>query len=329
MEQPDVFRSFLWTTAVLAVAAVLCGCPPLQREPVQPLPERTDGETVGDEPKSETDAEPEPQPQTEPPEDKPVQEGTEETSKEVAEETPEEVPETTPEEAPEETPEEVPEETPEQGTEKGPDLGPPLVDNLDGLRKLDPVKPVWLDPDNKRVVLVGQVCQTEAPLELFACLRNTKEHEAVVTVDVEAFKVHAGLMAAGAEPGHPVKFDPYVAAEGSEIEVTVVWKDDTGTRKSARAQDWVRNAQTRKSMEHNWVFGGSGFWEDEQTGKKHYNAEGGDLICVSNFASAMLDLPIESSKANTALMFEAFTERIPPRGTAVTLVLSPKLEKSE
>jgi len=43
----------------------------------------------------------------------------------------------------------------------------------------------------------------------------------------------------------------------------------------------------------------------------------------------MLDLPIESSQANNALMFKAYTERIPPLGTPVTVLLRPKLEKQQ
>jgi hypothetical protein len=41
----------------------------------------------------------------------------------------------------------------------------------------------------------------------------------------------------------------------------------------------------------------------------------------------MLDLPIESSQANEELMFSAFTDRIPPLGTRVRLVLTPKATK--
>jgi hypothetical protein len=37
----------------------------------------------------------------------------------------------------------------------------------------------------------------------------------------------------------------------------------------------------------------------------------------------MLDLTIESSDANEALLFQAFEGRVPPRGTAVELILSP------
>jgi len=206
----------------------------------------------------------------------------------------------------------------------------PLVDNIEKLTRLDPDRPLWLDKENKRVVMVGQVCQTNVPLEMFACLAGTKEHESVVTVDVKAFAVHAALLALGATPGTSVVFHPeYKPATGPEIEVTVVWKDDKGQQHSARAQEWIRNQKTGKAMEHPWVFAGSRFFEDEVTKQKIYMAEGGDFICVSNFPSAMLDLPVASPQDNADLLFEAFTDRIPPRGTPVTLILTPKLDAKD
>jgi hypothetical protein len=39
----------------------------------------------------------------------------------------------------------------------------------------------------------------------------------------------------------------------------------------------------------------------------------------------MLDLPVESSQANQNLMFGAFTDHIPPLGTKVRLILTPRL----
>jgi len=44
---------------------------------------------------------------------------------------------------------------------------------------------------------------------------------------------------------------------------------------------------------------------------------------VSNFSTALLDIPVESSQSDAELLFEAFTERIPPRGTPVRLTLKP------
>jgi hypothetical protein len=121
-----------------------------------------------------------------------------------------------------------------------------------------------------------------------------------------------------------VQFNPeYVPARGTEIEVTVRWKNAEGEVQTARAQDWIQNTETNKAMTEHWVFGGSGFWV-EPTGEKMYQAESGDFICVANFGTAMLDVPVESSQANNMLMYRAFTERIPPLETPVTLILAPK-----
>jgi len=196
-----------------------------------------------------------------------------------------------------------------------------------GLKRLAPDGKVWLDAKNKRVVMLGEVCLREGQLEMFACLKGTKEHEAIVAVPTKAYVVHAALVALGAEPGAAAQFVPkYQPAHGPRVDVTLFWTDAKGQRRHAAAQDWIRNVKTGKPMTEYWVFGGSGFWKDEATGQQFYKAEDGDFICISNFNSAMLDLPIESSQSNEALLFEALTDRIPPTGTKVSLVLTPRLE---
>jgi hypothetical protein len=83
-----------------------------------------------------------------------------------------------------------------------------------------------------------------------------------------------------------------------------------------------------KQLEAGWVFVGSGYYVDEKTGERSYLAEGGDLICVSNFPSAMLDLSVKSTdKQDEGLMFEPWTERVPPKGTEVTMELVPVFPK--
>ena len=61
----------------------------------------------------------------------------------------------------------------------------------------------------------------------------------------------------------------------------------------------------------------------------YYLANDGDVICVANFESALLDLPFNSSKADAERSFIAFTERIPPKDTKVTLLLEPVLPKKD
>ena len=186
---------------------------------------------------------------------------------------------------------------------------------------------VWIDVKNRRVIVGGVIAFRKGVLEMFACLKNTKEHESIVAVNAKAYLVHTGLLAIGAKPGKPVQYDPsYLPATGPKVKVEVVWKDKDGKEQRRLAQDMIRNVRTQKMMKHDWVFAGSYFWTDEETGKKYYQAEGGELICVSNFSTATLDLPVESSQSNGQLLFEAATERIPDLGTKVRLILTPEFK---
>jgi hypothetical protein len=140
--------------------------------------------------------------------------------------------------------------------------------------------------------------------------------------------VHAALLSLGAEPGHPVRFQPqYEPPTGTEIEVFVRYLDEKGKIQTARAQDWIKDNHTGKPMAYPFVFGGSRFYTDPDTKKQYYQAEHGDFICVANFGTAMLDIPAKSSKSNEELEFEALTKKIPPLGAPVQLVFKPKLKE--
>lgn len=75
-------------------------------------------------------------------------------------------------------------------------------------------------------------------------------------------------------------------------------------------------------MQWDWVFAGSKFVKDPDTGKEFYLGDSGDLICVANFMTSTLDVAVKSNADNTGLVFDAFTERIPKRQTPVRLVLT-------
>ncbi|TXT37416.1 MAG: hypothetical protein FD138_660 [Planctomycetota bacterium] len=253
---------------------------------------------------------------------------------------------------------------------------------------------VLIDVDGKRLLLKTKVCLREGVLEMFCCLKQTKEHESILSIDSEAFVIHTGLLALGAKPGSPVKFQPeYSPAKGTRIRIFCQWTDKEGKPHREPAEKWVRNSSKRffvelfdekpagldlkedselkwdekhkelfwfghmtekqrdtflamskdakyrkaiqkffdrtqpRQLDAPWVFAGSGFFVDEANKTKSYLAEGGDLICVANFASAMLDLAVQSSATGESnLMWEAWTDQIPPVGTEVLLELVPELD---
>lgn len=212
----------------------------------------------------------------------------------------------------------------DDATEEGPSLGEPK-----GLKRMTKDYDIWIDEKRKAVIVDGQIALREGQLEMFACPKGTKEHESVVAVNAKPQFVHAALLAIGAKTGTPVKFDPkYEPATGQIIDIWVLWKDDKGENQKIKAQEWIKQVKTGKAMPYNFVFSGSGFWKDDD-GKQHYYADGGDFICVSNFPTAMLDLPVASSQDNTGLLFVANTEKIPPKGAKVRLVLIPRPEEAK
>ncbi len=126
------------------------------------------------------------------------------------------------------------------------DLGPPLVDDMAPLRKLDPDQPVWVDKKHGQVILVGASCQASYALEFFTTLPG-REYEAVTVVDVRPSVVHAALVALGAEPGHPARFQPkYEPAEGTEVAIEVRWKDSQGKRQRAAHKTGSETSRPRR-----------------------------------------------------------------------------------
>ncbi len=89
-----------------------------------------------------------------------------------------------------------------------------------------------------------------------------------------------------------------------------------------------RRSQIRE-MDAKWVFVGSQFVVDPGTMKSRYLAETGSLICVANFATATIDITMNSSASAGNESFEPFTERIPPIGTEVIVEIQPVFPKKD
>lgn len=216
---------------------------------------------------------------------------------------------------------------PKQSADKTGKATAPKIDPAQ-LKRLAKDHEIWVDLKRRFVVIGGEVCLREGALEMFACSQGSKEHESVVAVKSPARFAHAALLAVGAKVGNVVRFSPeYKPASGTTIDIWVLWKDKDGMQRTVRAQDWIKNVRTDKPMKYDWVFAGSGFMVDEETGQRYYYADGGDFICVSNFSTATLDLPVKSSQDTADLLFAAFTKNIPPLETPVRLVLVPRLGK--
>jgi hypothetical protein len=187
---------------------------------------------------------------------------------------------------------------------------------------------LWFDPKGKRVILRARVVLREGQLEHLMCKKGTKEHEAIVATDAPPRLIHAGLILTGAEPGHPAQFVPkFEPPAGTATAIELLWEQD-GQLHRSDARQWVWDEKTKAPLGIDWVFAGSMLYEDPVTKKTAYAADEGDLITVANFASAILDLPMASSANDAERVFTAHTAKIPPIGTEVFVVLSPRRSRS-
>jgi hypothetical protein len=183
---------------------------------------------------------------------------------------------------------------------------------------------LWFDRQGRKLILRARVVLREGPLEHLLCLRGTKEHESILSTDAVPRQIHAGLLLTGAEPGHPVRFLPkFEPPAGTPIAIDLEWLEG-GKPRHADARHWVRDERGKLDLDKDWVFAGSELIEDPQTKKPYYTADDGDLFTVANFANAILDLPFASTASDADRSYVAHTDRIPPRGTVVTMVLHPR-----
>jgi hypothetical protein len=231
-------------------------------------------------------------------------------------------------------------ENPAKDAEKLPEY--PKLDPKNTVTALNPEKTIFGEVavvgDKKKVVRVGlacEVCLRVGPLEEFMCKRGTKEHESIVRIDADVRMIHLALVAAGAEKGTPTQFiDPkteqpkYKPATGTKINVIVHYTRD-GKKYTHPAQEWVIDRDKTKKdkkdviLPSGWVFAGSIEIKDPCDPMKtpFYAANSGDVIAISNFPYSMLEMPIEISKDDDSLLYEARTEKIPPLFSKVWVIL--------
>lgn len=202
-----------------------------------------------------------------------------------------------------------------------------LYDGTSPLKRLDKTSPIWVSADRKFVILGGKICLRDGLLEFFACRKNSKEHESIVSLDIPPHLIHAALLVIGAKQGTPAKFDPeFVSPTGEVINITVCWRDpNSGALRKVKAQDMVEENESGQTMQSHWVFTGGLFGVDPD-GKKYYLANvTGEVFGLANFPGSILDVPFESPSDYSNLYYTTKTENIPQNSTDVILILSRAL----
>lgn len=167
-------------------------------------------------------------------------------------------------------------------------------------------------------------------LELVACRRDSKEHEALVVTDALPSHVHAALLLIGLEPGKPgawkwegekLTSEP---PQGAKVKVELVTTRD-GATVAEPAWSWVKNKKTGETLgERTWVFAGSRLVRFE--GREVYDADGtGVLVGLTTFGSEAVAWPdmISPDSEVEAPVWIADPAKTPKVDTPVRIRITP------
>ncbi|MDG2031705.1 MAG: YdjY domain-containing protein [Phycisphaerales bacterium] len=210
-----------------------------------------------------------------------------------------------------------------------------------------PLKPIELpsgivvDREAREVVVPAFVSIDVGWLEQVVCVRNTRDHEAILVVDVLPSQVHAALVLLGLDSGTPGywRFEemegeirPRVSRmqpEGDQVRVTV--RRVSGDRTSDEPiSSWIVNAEDAGDFtEQPWVFGGSTFVRFTPDGPERYSADqSGSLVGLVTFGDEVLGLRgVRSDQVDVdAALWGVRTNVVPGPGTRVELILAPWAE---
>ena len=130
-----------------------------------------------------------------------------------------------------------------------------------------------------------------------------------------------------------LRYDPYNKEVLWYGQMTEQQRDELLQKNASRDFQAAINTFFKDSqptpMTAEFVFAGSYHYTIEETGEKIYAADGGRVICVANFAGALIDVKEASSADDGGRSYEAWPGRIPPRDTPVIVELIPAKPAAE
>jgi hypothetical protein len=179
---------------------------------------------------------------------------------------------------------------------------------------------ITIDYTVPQVEIASTVALREGLLELLLCAKGTKEHESILVTTAKPRQVYEAIGLIGVTPGQPPQFDPQtktaVAASGDPVVIEIRTAGDAGSQ-TVPAHEWVMNAADKSPAKpQNWTFQGS-----RREGDTFMADEDGTIVCVVDFDSALVGLAEPHSSSNAELWAAANTAKVPPIGTACTVII--------
>lgn len=207
---------------------------------------------------------------------------------------------------------------------------------------------VKINIDEWSVDVDADVCEDFGLLEVIACVKDTRDHESVVSTEAKPSHIHTALLLLGARPGSPamqqmLEGDPprfrTILPSGSPVDVYLVVKDDKGVASERPVNEFIIRApemydavgqpipeeDTKKENfpTHTFLFAGSVLLPGEGDGPRRYLADTeGNIVSISTFGDELLCLPSIHDKSNESLVWQADSDLL--KAGKVILRLRPQ-----
>ena len=200
---------------------------------------------------------------------------------------------------------------------------------------------IRIDRARGEVTIDAQVAARIGWLEQLVCKAGTREHESLLAVEVAPSMIHAALLAAGYEPGTPGSWvesslgkDGEVLLElkpprGDRVDLFVRFQRD-GMAVEQPLSEWVRgesvSSETLLFPSDQFVFAGSLVRPNPKSlgPGEHFVADyTGSIVGLVTFGDELIafESVIPDRVEFAEALWEAWTDRIPPEGTPVELII--------
>ncbi len=202
----------------------------------------------------------------------------------------------------------------------------PSVKQLDATRAQ--IGMVTFDQISREIRFPAVVNMDAGLLEFLVVHTHGKAHEALFTTDISATDLNLAFILLRYSASHeldqaPVGADakPTIVAPeikaAARINIAAEWQTAAGKTRRVAVNELIQHGVKATAMPPSpWLYTGSEFRDGKFAAQST-----GDLIAIFMSSSALINYPGEDYQSDE--VWTPFPKRLPPLGTAVTLILSP------
>jgi len=227
---------------------------------------------------------------------------------------------------------------PPASTARGEDAAEPVAPKDTAGKDVVRFKGLTVYPKQRRIEMAGEFCLERDIVEFLAVTKGGRDYESMLVVEGRPSDLKVALELIGLKPS-PIELNKQMlvgvedaSLRNGGVEITLKWKDQDGEQSAPPEAFLIRRDQPKAPPTKSpWVFTGSRIEELPDLGKVFAGDYHKLAIGLWYEPAAVLNYSVPSKNPywDDDAGYEIDTARIPPRHTAVTLLIAPWEAKPE